>query len=228
MNNSNSDSSSDNEWEDRGDVAWNEFDWERYLREQDKAIRCYADFYEKLIDRTDRIDVVAEKMGWDNAEIIEEEDPTEEALAEFDDSIEFEDTDGVYTLHKNPVYIATKGLFLGLNKEWTKLCAEGKSLPAPLAISYVTSLHQGEELAMHGIHALEFGDYAMAISLLKRALSCINSSMGLINADKAKLHPELSAYTPLAYPRLFDLREIWLRVINECRKELKRPIDEEN
>jgi hypothetical protein len=36
------------------------------------------------------------------------------------------------------------------------------------------------------------------------------------------------AYREETLPRLFDLREIWLRVIAECREELDRPVDEES
>jgi len=57
-----------NDWEDRGDLVWNEFDWERYLREQDEAILRYRGFYEAAKDKSDRVDVVAERMGWDIAD----------------------------------------------------------------------------------------------------------------------------------------------------------------
>ena len=68
MSNFNSDGSTNNDWEDRGEVAWNEFDWERYLREQDEAITRYRGFYDASESRTDRIDAVADLMGWDIAD----------------------------------------------------------------------------------------------------------------------------------------------------------------
>ena len=111
MENSDSDIPSDNDWEDRGELAWNEFDWERYLREQENAITRYVEFYAKVIERIDRIDVVAEKMGWESAESLEQESEADEAMAEFEESVDYVDDDDVYTLHKNPVYISTKGLY---------------------------------------------------------------------------------------------------------------------
>ena len=44
MNDFDSENPSENEWEEQGGLAWNEFDWERYLREQDEAIHRYLGF----------------------------------------------------------------------------------------------------------------------------------------------------------------------------------------
>ena len=63
MSNFNSDGSQENDGEDRGELAWNEFDWERYLREQDGTVRRYLTFYEAAPGDSNRIDTVAEKMG---------------------------------------------------------------------------------------------------------------------------------------------------------------------
>ena len=80
---------------------------------------------------------------------------------------------------------------------------------------------------MQAIHALDFGDYAMAVSLFKRALSALNSSLALLNDDSITRQRHVLAWREEALPSLFDLREIWLRVISECREELDRPIDDE-
>jgi hypothetical protein len=77
-------------------------------------------------------------------------------------------------------------------------------------------------------YALDFGDYAMAVSLFKRALSALNGSLALISSDAIAQNRHLQAWRDEALPRLFDLREIWLRVIAECRDELDRPVDDES
>ena len=220
MSNFDSDGSPEQEWDDRGELAWNEFDWERYLREQDESIHRYLRFYESCRTQPDRIDAVAEKMGWGQNEDGSEE-TKESADADFED-------DDVYTLHKNPIFIATKAINLGLRRSWETLALDSSKVPQPLAVSFLASLHRSEEQATHAIHALDFGDYAMAVSLFKRALSALNGSLALLNADAALRHRAIIAWREDAQPRLFDLREIWLRVIAECRDELERPIDEES
>ena len=59
MGNTNSDNPSDNEWDDRGELVWNEFDWERYLRQQDETVLRYLAFYEQLRDKSERLDEAA-------------------------------------------------------------------------------------------------------------------------------------------------------------------------
>ncbi len=220
MSNSDAGGSPNNEWEDRGDVAWNEFDWERYLREQDETITRYVRLYEACKNPVDRIDEVAEQMHWAEDDEDEDDLPADED----DDS----DDDEVYTLHKNPIFVATKAIYLTIGRSWEKLAADPAKVPQPLALALLSSLQSGQEQAVQAVHALDFGDYAMAVSLFKRALSALNGSLALLNADANTRLPHVRAWREEALSRFFDLREVWLRVIAECREELDRPVDDES
>ncbi|HYC72226.1 MAG TPA: hypothetical protein VEB66_13515 [Opitutaceae bacterium] len=214
MTNQDSDGLFDGEWEDRGELTWNEADWERYLADQEKAVRDYLAAYEAAGQAPDRIDQVARQLGWESAEEAGAEEPEVEPL---ETEEEFPDDWEPYTLHRNPVYVATKALYLTLIARWEQACARIPGLPAPVALGLIGTLHRGEDAALHGIHALEMGDYTLAICFFKRALRELNASMAAL-ADLAG-RPELAGFRAFATPRLFDLREIWLRVMNECRVE---------
>lgn len=219
MSNSNADGGPGNEWEDRGDVAWNEFDWERYLREQDSVVDRYLRLYEACKDPAERLDDVAEQMNWGEPGWTEEDDSEDG-----DD----DDEDDVYTLHKNPIYVATTAITRSLTSSWQKLAADPARVPPPLALALLDSFQRGQDFSMQAVHALDFGDYAMAVSLFKRALGSINGSLALINADAVSRLPHVVAWREQALSRFFDLREVWLRVIGECREELERPVEEDD
>jgi hypothetical protein len=223
MSDFNADSPWDYDWNDRGDLAWNEFDWERYLREQDQAIKRYVGFYEGCPGESNRIDIVAGKMGWETSEVSDDAPPQMEDLA-----AEFIDDGDIYTLHKNPVFIATKAIYQSLKQRWVVAASEPSRIPPSMSLAFLSVLQSGEEQAVHAIHALDFGDYAMAVSQFKRALSALNEAFSLLNADATARLPALSRFRELATPCLFDLREIWLRVTAECREELDQPSDEES
>lgn len=227
MSNFDSDGGAENPWDDRGELAWNEFDWERYLRDQDEAIHRYLRFYEAFRDAPDRIDKVAEKMNWGDEDWSDDAESDDDVAAdESDGSTDSEDE--VYTLHKNPIFIATKAIYLGLNRSWQRLASDAAKAPQSLAVPVLVSLHQGEEHAVQAIHALDFGDFAMAISLFKRAMSALNGTFALLSSDQVQRCRPVNEWRDEALPQLFDLREVWLRVIAECRDELDRPIDDDN
>ena len=230
MSNYDSDGSPENEWEDRSDLIWNEFDWERYLRDQEETVNRYLAYYEAFKDMPDRIDEVAKRMEWENGvssdgealDTQDDESDDESAADEFGAESE------VYTLHKNPIFVSTRALYLRLRRNWELLAADAQKVPQTLALRYLSALHGGEDMAMQAIHALEFGDYAMAVSLFKRALGALNQTLALLNDPAVLSYPALGVYRTDAHATLFDLREIWLRVIGECRAELERPVEDDD
>ncbi len=224
---------SENEWDERGDVAWNEFDWERYLREQDDMLHRYLAHYERLADDPGRIDEVARLMGWDDdspaaeaegsgAEADREPTPADPPDAAGCGAFE------PYTLHQNPVFVATKAIYLSLKRSWERLAGDQERGTQARALAVQTSLYRGEEHAILGVQALDLGDYAMAVSLFKRAMQELNRTLSLANEPDFAACRRLAEWRDGAIPRFFDLREIWLRVIAECREELSRRVDDES
>jgi tetratricopeptide (TPR) repeat protein len=231
MSNFDSESFPENEWDGCGDLAWNEFDWERYLREQDDTLHRYLGCYERLKDSPERIDQVAHMMGWDTGQWGAESadaggSSKDEAASEQPGSGQAAPIEP-YTLHKNPVFIATKAIYLSLKRSWERLASDDARVSQPLALAVQTSLYRGEEHAVLGVQALDLGDYAMAVSLFKRALEELNRTLALASPPATVAERSFSAWRDDSIPRMFDLREIWLRVMSECREELGRRIDED-
>ena len=166
------------------------------------SIHRYLGFYESLKAGPERIDEVADRMGWDrsDAEETEERENPEKVLF----------SDDVYTLQKNPVFIATKALFLGIRRSWEITASKPGRIPQALAVSFLSSLHRCEEQAVMAVHALDFGDYTMAICLFKRALAALNGCFALIGTPAAEEIAAVQECREEMRHRLFDLREIWL------------------
>ena len=224
MNDSSNNSNSD-EGEEHGELVWNEFDWERYLRQRDEAVIAYRQCYDGVAEPADRLDEVARQLGWE---------PTldGEIDGDDDDNEDFDDDLDPYTLHRNPVYVATRALFAGVaSLVQESAVSAGGLAPAP-AIALLKALHEAEMSVVLGVQSLDLGDSALGISQLKRALSQLNASMAKL--PDASAHPEDRAVPAgealrrQVLPRIFDLREICLRVIRECRQELQHPLDDED
>lgn len=214
MTNQDSDGLFENDWDDRGELAWTEADWERYLTEQETAIRQYQKHYDELVGSGERVDEAARRMGWElNDSVIGDSADDEDDSA--DDA--FDDDWEPYTLHRNPVYIATRALYASLLSEWERNAAQSAQVPSPIGMVVQTSLHRGNEQALHAIQSLEMGDYTLALCFFKRALRELNTTLSRVNHPEVAASPALTQFRDFALPRLFDLREIWLRVMNECR-----------
>src|SRR4029077_8371320 len=60
--------SHDNSPEPEPGRPWDEYDWERFLQQQDRKTDEYLRLLEKYADHPDRDAIVAKEMGWDELE----------------------------------------------------------------------------------------------------------------------------------------------------------------
>lgn len=218
----------DNDWDDCGELSWSEADWQKYLATQETAVREYIKHYDQLPAAFNRIDEAARLMGWEMTEAPTAPEAIVEATdldaADDDDDDDIFDGDwDPYTMHRNPVYISTRALFLSLIAHWERFASQPDRVPAAHGIAFHAILYRGNEQALQAVQALEMGDYTLAVCLFKKALHELNNTLALLNTPEATANPLAIRYREYAMPRLFDLREIWLRVMNECRKNHRGP-----
>lgn len=218
MTNPDSDGLFDNDWDDCGELSWSEADWQKYLANQETAVREYIKHYDQLPATMDRIDEAARRMGWELADVPEA--LIEDSGDALEDAEIFEGDWDPYTLHRNPVYISTRALYLSLLAHWERVAAQPDRVPSALGITLQALLYRGNEQALQAVQALEMGDYTLAVVLFKKALRELNHTIARLNEPDAVATPLAVRYKEYAMPRLFDLREIWLRVMNECRQNL--------
>jgi len=215
------DSFPENEWEDSWETLWNEHDWERYLRKEEDEIRKYQKLYNKLVRSQNRLDEVALFMGWEsNSAGDQEETPVESAAEALPEQ--------PYTLHKHPLFIASKALHGWMIEKLAQhaaVCEERIASPDLLRLQ--ASLSESDHFGLLSVSALDMGDFTLAVAYLKRGLSAMNRTLSHFNSIDEKEIDVLSRFTKQARIRLFDLREIWLRVIADCRAAVANQPDED-
>ena len=214
MTNKDTDGQYEGDGEEPNELIWTEKDWEKYLAEHEGSVRDYLRHYEQAAGAADRIDETARRMGWE----VEAAEPPEDAAPDDDDEDDFPGEWEPYTLHRNPVHIATKALFSSLLLNWERVACHPDRLAPALSLAVQSSLYRGREQALQAVQALDLGDYALAICFFKRALLELNEVLARLGQAELSDSTMLARYRDFALPRLFDLREIWLRVMNECRQ----------
>ena len=208
---------------------WSETQWRSYLRGTERDSARFLSIYNSLKDKQNHLDEVASLMGWDSEDISLTDDLSSEATENPDSNNSFSDTpNSPYTLHKHPVYIVTKALYNYLNQSWEHFIEDEKNaVPANLCWKYSQSLHKGELNVLLSIQALDLGDYGLAICHLKNSLSALNKTLEVFDQLRHEDPDYLSAYLKELKIRIFDLRELWIRVMGDCRYEYQRRGDKE-
>jgi len=231
MSHYNSEGQPEGEWDDRGDLSWNELDWSQFLKRQEEEVARFLRYYNQSpVSGTERLDWVARQMNWDTddwaiGDFPEEEDEVGEEWK--DDSESFDRDEDPYTLHRHPVFIVTSGLFAQLRHILRNLVETRRNRMDPLlACDFSDVLASADRHMLIALQSMDVGDYLLCVVHLKRSLKGLNTAMHLL--------PHLAAAAPIPeqfrrnlLARLFDIREVGIRVMMDCREEENRDFRDE-
>lgn len=226
MSDPNFDHSEGGDWDEfSSEPIWGEFQWRNYLNSSDRDTARFLSIYNSLKDKPNHLDEVASLMGWDAQDMsMTDEFTSIEVDLEEQQSSDFEGAP--YTLHKHPVFVVTRSLYRYLHQSWEHFMTHSQSeLSAQLSWQYANSLHQAEMNVLLSIQALDLGDFGLAICHLKNSLSALNQTLALLSELDHPNREFLDAFRHEIRIRLFDLRELWLRVMQDCRIESQRRPD---
>lgn len=222
MSSFNYDNSPEGEWEDRGEVSWNEFDWQQFLLRQQKEISRFISLYEQNLTRPDRLDHVASLMGWerDDWSVGEGFDDEESAQGESTEEEGLRESDP-YTLHRHPVFVVTAGLIMQMRFFWEAAFSQTE---APLGTQFAwraaTTTGMIERQMILMIQAVDMGDFLLSVCHGKLGLRALNDALALV--DDLPSDGETQHFAEAMRIRLFDTREVCLRVMTDCREEDRR------
>jgi hypothetical protein len=194
---------------------WTEAQWNRFLGITDNQVRKFLALYNSHLDNPNRLDAVADKMGW----VAESWPLTETDGTPKDPPAEAEEVP--YTLHLHPVYTVTRALFQSLRELSFSFARLNNQHPL-LQIAFSSSLHEAETQAILGIESQDMGDMTLTVCHFKRSLSHINHSLAILERMVAHQMEGAELFSREAQKRIFDLREVWLRVNSDIREEIKR------
>lgn len=219
MSNSEFDKYFDGDWDDAGDLDWSEQDWNKFLVKIDKEIEKFVKHYHSLKNHSNRLDQTAQKMGWglldwDQGDDVANADALLKAFESFMNMDDDESFNEPLSINKHPAFIAIQGI----NQSLQQVCKRCLSNPTQLqilptfAVDFIILLEKMKMESILGVNALDLGDLTLGIAHLKRSLSELNRAFGFAGNLKDK---ELSQEI---FDHLFDLRELWLRVIEDCKR----------
>ena len=207
------------------DRAWDEYEWERFLQQQDHKTEKYMELLEKYLDHPQRDQIIAKEMGWtqllNGEEWSDEVDAmlAEESSAGDDaDADERENSAAADGFEDHSLYRAAFALTIWIDQ----LFDQQPSLQnEPAAVKLATHSALASAKLAAALSDDDVDEIGMTIAYLKRALKAITMSMeaaGQMLADRL-ISPR--QHTALKQ-RLFQVRDGIITLMGEYRGEWLR------
>jgi len=203
---------------DEPERAWDEYDWERFLQQQDSKTERYMELFEKYIDDPNRDQIIAQEMGWTH--LLDQ--PTEEVEEiEFEPDFEVEDETEEETqelFESHPLYQNAFSLTVWIDQLFDEVPSVASS---PLGVKLASHVAVASAKLAAALSDHETEEIGMTIAYLKRALRAISTAveaatqMSYDGSLKSRQFEEL-------YQRLFQVRDSIIVMMGDLRAEWRR------
>src|SRR5947207_1806422 len=216
------------EYEGESERIWDEYEWERFLQQQDGKTEKYMQLLETYLDDPDRDEIIAREMGW--TQLLDAKDWSAEVDALLDEGVT-DDEEAVNTnrsaevFEEHDLYRAAFALTIWIDQ----LFDQNASLQnEPVAVKLATHAALASAKLAAALSGDNLDEIGMTIAYLKRALKAITISMDAaaqLRTPERKITP--SQYAALQH-RLFRVRDGIITLMGEYRSEWRRRFGPEN
>ncbi len=212
-------------YEPEPDRVWDEYEWERFLQQQDHKTEKYMELLEKYLDHPQRDQIIAREMGW--TQLLNEEegdswnDEVDAMLAEESNAVTGEAgessgfTDG---FEDHTLYRAAFALTVWIDQLFDDQ-ATLQNEPAAVKLATHSALASAKLAA--ALSDDDVDEIGMTIAYLKRALKAITVSMeagGQLVAERL-ITPQQHS---VLQQRLFEVRDGIITLMGQYRGEWLR------
>jgi hypothetical protein len=208
---------------------WDEYDWERFLQQQDRKTERYMELLEKYIDDPNRDQIIAREMGWYHLLDEAGKNWVENVDSLFDES-EFAGTEDVESLlndktegfEMHPLYQASFALTVWIDQLFDEI---GDLQNHPTAVKLATQSAIASAKLAAALSDDDVDELGMTIAYLKRALKAITNSIEGAVQLKKEINLSSERYATLIH-RLFQIRDGIVSLMGEFRSEWRRRFGE--
>jgi len=212
--------------DDQPERVWDEYQWERFLQQQDRKTEHYMELLEKYMDHPDRDQIIAREMGWSHLLDGAEEDWLEEADAQLTSELGLDDDDdddsdgesGVGDFEMHPLYQTSFGLTVWIDQLFDEL---GDLQNHPAAVKLATQSAIASAKLAAALSDDDIDEIGMTIAYLKRALKAVTNAMEAAVQLRGEITLSKDRFAILNN-RLFQIRDGVIALMGEYRTEWRR------
>jgi hypothetical protein len=196
--------------------AWDEYDWERFLQQQDHKTEKYMELLEKYLDDPNRDQIIAREMGW--TQLLEGKDWTQEVDALLEEDATEERAEPPDSFEEHSLYRAAFALTVWIDQMFD---ADATLQNEPSAVKLATHAALASAKLAAALSGEDVDEIGMTIAYLKRALKAITLSIDGAAALLREKRISVAQHTVLLQ-RLFQVRDGIITLIGEYRGEWRR------